>query len=252
MKNKMNLTEKNIIVTGGRSGLGFAMARCIAASGGFPILLGSSSEEVMQEAADRVGNGEGYHFDVTETEKAGPFIAGLAEKYGHIDGLINNAGIHCKKPFEETGEDDFARVFAVHVTGTAALTRAVIPVMRKQRKGSIIFISSMSAMTGMTEVAAYGAAKAAVLGLVKSLTGEFARYGIRVNAISPGFIDTPMFHQAVDSDPDRQKKILGHTPMQIYGNPEDVGWAGVYLCSDASGFVTGINLPVDGGFHIGF
>lgn len=252
MKNRMDLTDKNIIVTGGRSGLGFAMAECIAASGGFPILLGSSSENVMQEAAARVGKGDGYHFDVTETEKASPFIASLVEKYGHIDGLINNAGVHCKKPFEETGEDDFARVFAVHVTGAVALTRAVIPFMKRQHGGSIIFISSMSAMTGMTEVTAYGAAKSAVLGLVKSLTGEFARYGIRVNAISPGFIDTPMFHKAVDADPERQKKILGHTPMQIYGSPEDIGWASVYLCSDASRFVTGTNLPVDGGFHIGF
>lgn len=252
MKNKLDLSGKNIVITGGRSGLGFAMAECIAAAGGFPIILGSSPEEVLKEASVRIGAGAAYHFDVTETKKAEDFIRSLIETYGHIDGLINNAGVHCKKPFEETTEDDFSRVFGVHVKGAIALTQAVIPYMKKQKNGSILFIASMSAMTGMTQVTAYGAAKSAVLGLVKSLTGEYAQYGIRVNAISPGFIDTPMFHKAVDADPERQKKILGHTPMQSYGCPEDVGWAAVYLCSEASRFVTGVNLPVDGGFSIGF
>lgn len=252
MKNKLDLSGKNIVITGGRSGLGFAMAECIAAAGGFPIILGSSPDEVLKEASVRIGAGAAYHFDVTETNKAEDFIRSLIETYGHIDGLINNAGVHCKKPFEETTEDDFSRVFGVHVKGAIALTQAVIPYMKKQKNGSILFIASMSAMTGMTQVTAYGAAKSAVLGLVKSLTGEYAQYGIRVNAISPGFIDTPMFHKAVDADPERQKKILGHTPMQSYGCPEDVGWAAVYLCSEASRFVTGVNLPVDGGFSIGF
>lgn len=251
-ENKLSLEGKNIIITGGRSGLGFAMAECIAAMGGFPVLLGSSPQEVMETAAGRVGAGAGYHFDVTKTGEADGFIRGLAEKYGHIDGLIHSAGIHCKKPFEETTQEDFDRVFAVHVDGAIALTKAVLPIMRQQGLGSIIYISSMSAMTGMTQVTAYGAAKSAILGLVKTLTGEYAPCGIRVNAISPGFIDTPMFREATDKDPNRQKKILDHTPMARYGTPADVGWAAVYLCSDASRFVTGINMPVDGGFHIGF
>lgn len=247
-----DLTDKNILITGGRSGLGFAMAKCIAAAGGFPIIVGSSSDGVMREAAEKIGAGAGYHFDVTEVGKADSFVEKMTERYGHIDGLINNAGVHCKKPFGETEPEDFGRVFDVHVFGAAALTRAVVRPMKERQSGSIIFISSMSAMIGMTEVSAYSAAKSAVLGLVKSLTGELADKGIRVNAISPGFIDTPMFHQAVDADIERQKKILSHTPMRCYGNAEDVGWAAVYLCSEAAKFVTGINLPIDGGCNIGF
>lgn len=247
-----DLTGKNVLITGGRSGLGFAMAQCVARMGGFPIIVGSSSEEIMQEAAVRVGAGRGYHFDLTETDKAKGFVAGLAQEYGHIDALINNAGVHCKKEFEDTALEDFERVFSVHVWGAIALTQEVVALMKEQKAGSIIFISSMSAMMGMTKVSAYGAAKSALLGLVKSLTGDCAEYGIRVNAISPGFIDTPMFHQAVDADPDRQKKILAHTPMKGYGKPEDIGWGAVYLCSDASRFVTGVNLPIDGGCSIGF
>ena len=124
--------------------------------------------------------------------------------------------------------------------------------MRKQKSGSIIFISSMSAYIGLTNVTAYSAAKSAVLGLVKTLSGEVAEDGIRVNAIVPGFIDTPMFRQVVDQDLPRQEKILGHTPMKRYGTPEDIGWASVYLASEASKFVTGTALMVDGGCAIGF
>lgn len=255
MENKWNafdLTGKNIVITGGRSGLGFAMASCIAKAGGFPIISGSSSEAALEEAVEKIGTGAAYHFDVTETDKAEAFAKMLAERHGHIDGLINNAGVHCKKPFEATEMSDFKRVLDVHLLGSTALTKAVIPYMRSQGAGSVIFISSMSAMLGMTEVSAYSAAKSAVLGLVKVLTGEYAPAGIRINAISPGFIDTPMFHQAVDKDPDRRQKILSHTPMGRFGESENVGWAAVYLCSEAAKFVTGVNLPVDGGCSIGF
>ena len=98
----------------------------------------------------------------------------------------------------------------------------------------------------------YGTPKSAVLGLVKTISGEVAAHGVRVNAIAPGFIDTPMFRQATSADLPRQQKILGHTPMERYGDPMDVGWAAVYLSSPAASFITGVCLPVDGGCSIGF
>ncbi len=248
----MGLTGKNILITGGRSGLGFAMAQCVANAGGFPIIVGSSSLQVMEEAAAKLPQGVGYHFDITEHDKAKDFVDMLLARHGHLDGLINNAGVHCKKTFEETEITDYQRLFDVHLLGAIALTQAVVPTMRAQKNGSIVFISSMAAMLGLTKVSAYSAAKTAMFGLVHALTAELSADGIRVNAISPGFIDTPMFHQAVDNDLPRQEKILGHTPMQSYGDPLDVGWAAVYLCADGSRFVTGTNLPVDGGFSIGF
>ena len=248
----LGLFGKKIIITGGRTGLGFAMAQCVADAGGFPIILSSSPEDILQQAISRLPVGCGYHFDVTETDRAKSFIDRVLNEHGHIDALINNAGVHCKKPFEQTDIADYRRLLDVHLLGSVALTQAVVPAMRRQKSGSILFISSMSAMLGMTQVTAYAAAKSALLGMVKSLTGELSPDGIRVNAISPGFIDTPMFHQAVDADIPRQKKILGHTPMNAYGDPMDIGWAAVYFCSDASRFVTGVNLPVDGGCSIGF
>lgn len=249
---KMSLTGKNIVITGGHSGLGLATACCVAQAGGFPILLDIAPEEKLQEALDTIGTGAAYYFDITDTAGAAAITARVLEQHGHIDGLINNAGVHCKKPFEQTTIEDFRRVFDVHILGAVALTQAVTPAMKAQGGGSILFISSMSAMFGLTEVSAYAAAKSAVLGLTKTLTGELSADGIRVNAIAPGFIDTPMFHKAVDTDLPRQQKILGHTPMKRYGSPEDIGWAAVYYCSDAASFVTGTLLPVDGGCAIGF
>ena len=140
----------------------------------------------------------------------------------------------------------------MHLLGAYVLTQAVLPQMLARKTGNILFISSMSAYLGMTQVTAYSAAKSAVLGLVKTISGEVAAHGVRVNAIAPGFIDTPMFRQATSADLPRQQKILGHTPMERYGDPMDVGWAAVYLSSPAASFITGVCLPVDGGCSIGF
>lgn len=252
LKEAFGLDGKTAFITGGGSGLGFAMAECLTAAGAKTIIAGRR-KELLQEACKRLGDKASWvEFDVTDTEKARKVIERIVEKTGSIDVLINNAGVHCKKTAEEVTMEDMQRVMNVHLFGSYALTQAVLPYMRKQKSGSVIFISSMSAYIGLTNVTAYSAAKSAVLGLVKTLSGEVAEDGIRVNAIVPGFIDTPMFRQAVSQDFTRQEKILGHTPMKRYGRPEDIGWASVYLASAASKFVTGTALLVDGGCAIGF
>ena len=171
---------------------------------------------------------------------------------GPVTILVNNAGRHCKKPMLDVTQEDLQAVLDVHPLGAFALTKAVVTAMLERGKGSILLISSMSAYLGMTQVSAYSAAKSAVLGLVKTLSGDLADKGIRVNAIAPGFIDTPMFRKAVETDIPRQQKIIGHTPMGCYGDPMDIGWAAVYLASPAARFVTGVCLPIDGGCSIGF
>lgn len=247
-----SLEGKTAFITGGGTGLGFAMADSLA-SAGAQVILAGRREDVLKEACRKIGKKAGYvQFDVTETDRTESLVSALQNEYGHLDILINNAGRHCKKPFSEVTQEDLQKVLDVHILGHYALTRAVLPGMIERRDGSVIFISSMSAYLAMTQVCAYGTAKSAVLGLVKTLSGEVSEYGVRVNAIAPGFIDTPMFRQATDGDPARQQKILGHTPMARYGKPEDVGWAAVYLAAPASRFVTGVCLPVDGGCAIGF
>ena len=247
-----SLAGEVAVITGGGTGLGYAMAESMAAAGAQVVLTGRR-EDVLKDACKTLGRGAAYRvFDVTETDKAGEFIAEMTKAFGHVDILVNNAGRHCKKEIADVTQEDLQAVLDVHVFGAYALAQAVLPGMIERRHGRIIFISSMSAYLAMTKVTAYGAAKSAVLGLVKCMSGEVADKGVTVNAIAPGFIDTPMFHQAVDGDLPRQQKILGHTPMNGYGKPSDVGWAAVYLASPAARFITGVCLPVDGGCSIGF
>ena len=251
-KQAFNLSGQVALVTGGGSGLGYATAKCLSSAGAKVIITGRR-ENVLKQACEELGENVTYFvYDVTDTENAKNFIDTIVNKYGSLDILVNNAGRHCKKAVEDISIQDFRDVMDVHLYGSCALSQAVIPYMRKKKCGNIIFISSMSALLGMTKVCVYGSAKSAMLGLTRCLAGDVSADGIRVNAIIPGFIDTPMFHQAVDTDLPRQQKILGHTPMNSYGTPEDIGWAAVYLSSKAASFVNGTTITVDGGCSIGF
>ncbi len=251
--NAFSLEGNIAVITGAATGLGNAMAKCLTAAGAKVIVVGIESEEILKKACEDIGNDAGYYqFNVTDTDHTEALVKRIIDDHGKIDILINNAGIHCKKPVEDTSINDFNRVLDVHLVGAFALTKAVIPSMRSNKNGSIIFISSMSAFFGLTSVTAYSAAKSAVLGLTRSIASEVSCDNVRVNAIAPGFIDSEMFRKAVEGDEDRQNKILGRTPMNKYGDAMDIGWAAVYLCSPAASFVTGTCLAVDGGCLIGF
>ena len=239
------------LITGGATGLGFAASKCMIEAGATVIIAGKSQDK-LDRAKEEIPELDVRQFDITQTDKAASFIADIVRDYGRIDILVNNAGVHCKKKVENISMSDIDSVMDVHVKASLALTQAVLPYMKEENSGSIIFISSMSALFGLSEVAAYGAAKGAVLSFTKIIADEVSGYGIRVNALIPGFIDSPMFRQATDSDPERRDKILGRTPMGRFGRAEDIGWGAVYLSSRAAGFITGAQLVIDGGCSIGF
>jgi len=132
------------------------------------------------------------------------------------------------------------------------MTRECGKRMVNRKSGSIIMITSMAAIYGIDRVVAYTASKSAVGGMVKALTTEFSPYNVRINAVAPGFIETPMMLTAMNGDPSRRDKAMDRTPMGTWGKPDDVGWAAVFLASDAAKFITGVSLPVDGGNSIGF
>jgi gluconate 5-dehydrogenase len=240
------------LVTGGGTGLGYAIAKCLAEAGAHVVITGRRSS-VLKDAADVIGaNASAEVFDVTHTDEAPKFAEMVAGRVGPISILVNNAGNHLKKDVLEMTEDEFLSVFHTHITGALALSKAVAPAMIERESGSILFTASMNSYIGMPKVVAYSTAKAAMLGLVQSLTADLSPHGIRVNAIAPGWIDTPMLHKAIDTDPERKARILNRIPLGRFGQPEDIGRAAVYLSSKAAQYVTGTVLPIDGGALHGF
>lgn len=229
------------------------MARCFVASGAKVVLAGRREEE-LKNAVATLGSAASYvRHDVTEHDKAARLIEAATRTSGAPPSiLINNAGVHLKKPAVDTSPAEFLTVLNTHVVGSHALTQAVLPGMIGRKHGSVIFIASMTSLFGLPKVVAYSAAKSAYVGMVRTLASEVSAHNIRINAIAPGWIDSQMMRTALDGDPARRDKILDRTPMGRFGDADDIGWAAVYLCSPASKFVTGIVLPVDGGVSIGF
>ncbi len=247
-----SLDNQLAIVTGGGTGLGFAIASCLIAAGARVVITGRRLD-VLQEAAAGLGqNAFAEPFDVTDSAGAQEFVEHIRAKHGAVRILVNNAGTHVKKTLEETTLEDFRGILKTHVDGAFSLTQAVVPGMKQNGGGSVLFTASMSALIGMPKIVAYSAAKAAYLGMVRSLASELGADNIRVNAIAPGWIQTPMLDAALNGDPERRQKILSRTPQHRFGRPEDIGWCAVYLCSPAAEFVNGAVVPVDGGASIGF
>jgi len=247
------LKGETALITGGGSGLGFAVAQCMVRAGASVVLVGRR-EELLRTAAAEIGDRASFvAHDVTELERAGELVDRACEVAGSpVSILVNNAGIHLKKSVDETTPEDFQSVLNTHLCAAHALNRAVVPGMRERKHGSILLIASMASLIGIPLVVAYSAAKSAFLGMARSMTAELAGDSIRVNAIAPGWIESPMLRKALDGDEARTHKILGRTPMGRFGEPDDIGWAAVYLASPAAKFVSGVCLPVDGGASVGF
>ncbi|MBO9637094.1 SDR family NAD(P)-dependent oxidoreductase [Siphonobacter aquaeclarae] len=250
--NIFSLENKIALVTGGGSGIGFDIARCLKEAGAVVVLTGRR-EEVLQQAVERLGKGAHYLVnDVTDLATLPGLIQQVEATLGAIDILVNNAGVNMKKPALEVTDDDFHRIVQTNLHAVFALTRECARRMIARQRGSIIMITSMAAYYGIDRVAAYAASKSAVAGMIKVLASEFSPYNVRINAIAPGFIETDMMKTAMSGDPDRMNRALRRTPMSRFGKPADIGYAAVFLASDASGYITGASLPVDGGNSIGF
>lgn len=251
-KQAFDLSAELVLVTGGGTGLGFGMAQCLTQAGAEVVLTGRR-ESVLREAVQKLGDSARYRVhDVTDLASSKKLIDSIESEIRPVTTLINNAGNHVKKFAEKTDFEEFESVFNTHVMGSFALSKAVIPGMKAAKRGNIIFIASMASLFGIPQVVAYSAAKSAFLGMVRTMAVELSADGIRVNAIAPGWIHSEMMQRTAATDSERRNRILARTPMKKFGQPQDIGWAAVYLCSPAAGFVTGICLPVDGGISIGF
>lgn len=246
------LDGEKALITGGGTGLGFGIATSFVEAGA-EVMITGRREHVLRQACEKLGPASCYEVhDVTDLGSNDDFIARADERLGGLSILVNNAGIHLKKPAEQTETHEFNAMLQTHVVAAFSLSRAALGGMVEREHGSVLFISSMTAMFGLPYVIAYSAAKSAYTGMVRSLSTEVSDKGVRVNAIAPGWIDSPMLRRVLDADPDRKERILQRTPMHRLGEAEDIGHAATYLCSPAGKFITGVILPIDGGASIGF
>ncbi len=251
-ENPFDLTGKLALVTGGGTGIGLGIAKCLIDAGSLVVISGRR-EEVLKEAVGELGSNSGYLVHNIANLSAIPdFVRDLENRYGAVDILVNNAGINdVKSPFE-VSDNDFQAIMSTNLAGVFSLTREVATYMVQRSSGSIIMITSLAAIYGLPDVAPYAASKSGLLGMTRSLATDLSPSGVRVNAIAPGFIVTPMHEEAIRRFPEKEEKILERTPLRRFGTTEEIGHAVVFLASDASAFITGIQLPVDGGNAIGF
>jgi NAD(P)-dependent dehydrogenase (short-subunit alcohol dehydrogenase family) len=248
----MDKKIKLAIVTGGASGLGLATTKKFVENNIKTIIIGRN-ENNLAEVAGSLGELCSYKvFDLGNLKGIPQLIAEIIAEHGQIDILVNNAGINQKKAFTEVTDEEFQQIIQTNLTSVFVLSREVAKVMLNEKSGAIINISSMAAQYGIPYVISYTAAKSAIEGMTKAMAVELSPQGIRVNCVAPGFIATNMSAKALDSDPERKRKVLSRTPMAKLGEPEDVAEAILYLASDGAKYVTGVSIPVDGGNSIGF
>ena len=239
----MQLDGKMAIVTGAASGIGQAVATSFLRAGAAVLAVDLVAEGIP--AGCRI-----CLADVTDEAAANAAVARL----DRVDVLVTAAGISTGKMAGDTSLAEFQRVFAVNVTGTFLWVRACLRPMLAQGQGSIVTIASQLARAGGRNNAAYVASKGAVAALTRSVAVDYAMAGIRANAVLPGAIDTPMLARSMARSPDpaaAAERSRARHPMQRFGRAEEVAQSVLHLASDASGFVTGIELPVDGGWLAG-
>jgi NAD(P)-dependent dehydrogenase (short-subunit alcohol dehydrogenase family) len=240
------------IITGGASGIGLSIAKRFVENNIRSILIGRD-EKKLKEACCSLGDlASCVKFDVTRLDGLPALVNRIVEKHGKIDILVNNAGIHLKKPFFEVTDEEYQQVILTNQVAVFSMSREVSRIMAHRKSGSIIHISSMASRYGIPLVIAYTAAKSAVEGMTRAMAVELSPLGIRVNCIAPGFIQTEMSSKALLNDPERKRKVFGRTPMGRLGRADEIADAALFLASDASAYITGVILPVDGGNSIGF
>ena len=246
----MELIGKVALVTGGAQGIGKAVALLLARKGADIVVSDvnlEKAEETSKEIQSLGRKAMAIKADVSRVDDVEGMVHAILEKFGKIDILINNAGIARDKLILRMTEEDWDAVLAVNLKGTFNCTKAVIKHMSKQRSGKVVNIASVVGEMGNAGQANYSASKAGVIGFTKTVAREFAQRGINVNAIAPGYIQTPMTDVLPDKAKEELKRMI---PMERLGQPEDVAQAALFLVSEASSYITGHVLNVNGGIYM--
>jgi 2-hydroxycyclohexanecarboxyl-CoA dehydrogenase len=245
----MRLADRTALVTGGASGIGAATCRRLAAEGA-RVAVTDVNLDGARAIADEV-DGAAFELDVRSTDSVRAAVEGAERELGPVGVLVNNAGYDEWGWFTDTDEALWQRVLAVNLVGVIACTHAVLPGMQERRRGRIVNVSSEAGRVGSSGSAVYSAAKGGVLGFTKALAIENGRYGITVNAVAPGPIETPLLMAAPEELGDVGRRLvdtmIGSTNLRRLGQPDEVASAIAFLASDDASYVTGQSLGVSGG-----
>ncbi|MDC1152839.1 SDR family NAD(P)-dependent oxidoreductase [Nitrospinaceae bacterium] len=243
----MRLKDKTAIITGGGTGIGLATARAFCQEGAKVILFGRRKEKLEKAVEKLGGSAIIVQGDMTNNNDLDKLINETLHNFKKIDVLVNNAGLFNGSPLHEISDSQWDEIMDINIRSVFQLTRRVLPVMLSQKYGGIIHISSIAGLIALPQVAAYNVSKGALNQFSRSIAVEYGSSGIRSNSICPGLIATDMTADLM-KDADLMKEWSKEYPIGRFGKPEDVANACLYLASDESSFVTGITLPVDGGF----
>jgi 3-oxoacyl-[acyl-carrier protein] reductase len=245
----MRLENKVVIITGAGSGIGKETALLFEKEGAKVVVADMNEKAGEETVAEIKKNGEGFFvkLDVSNREQSKQMVKTTLEKYGRIDVLINNAGIVQDAFLSKMTEEQWDKVINVNLKGVFNCTQSVVEVMMNQGNGVIINTSSIVGLSGNVGQVNYAATKAGLIGMTKTLAKELGRKGIRVNAVAPGFIETPMTSKVPEKILEMMKE---KTPLRRLGETKDVAYAYLYLASDEANFVNGAVLCVDGGLII--
>ena len=249
MQNPFDLSGRRALVTGGGSGLGFAIARALAEAGARVVINGRDRAKLESAAATLAADGlavEIAPFDVTQTSAVAASIVAL-EGEAPIDILVNNAAVNRRGPLESFGDDDWRTLMAANLDAPFFVTRALIPGMKERQRGKIINVCSLASDIGRPNIVPYATSKGGLRMFTRALAVELASFNIQVNGIAPGFFRTEM-NAPLMKDVEFSAWVARRTPAGRWGEPPEIGGAAGFLASSAADYVTGHLLAVDGGF----
>jgi len=251
----MKFKDKTVIVTGGGTGIGRETALLFAQQGANVVIIGRRIDKLRQVQKESIKLGPEIDFlvnDISDEERCKAIVEYVVEKYGNIDILFNNAGILIPGVTHETETEAWNNIFDINVRGTFFMSKFTIPHMMEQRGGAIVNSSSVIGLKGFAGVAAYAASKGAVAQLTRCMALEYADKGIRVNAICPGFVETPLVTEGFLKRAEDRDNAIAYMkslhPLGRIATAKEIAHGVLFLCDDNSGFITGHLLPIDGGW----
>lgn len=247
------LAGKIAVVTGAGGGIGRAVAQLFAAEGAHVVIAdvdGAAAAAAAEAIQASGGHARAATVDVSRGQDVSALVRMLEQEHGRADVVVNNAGINVRADFRHLTDEEWVRLREVNLDGVVRIARDCFPLLKAAGQGSLVNVASIMGHRGLRQLAAYSATKGAVAALTRALAVEYAPFGIRVNTLSPGFVETALTDRVLRNPAIRQA-LLDQTPMRRFGTGEDVARAALFFASDDSSFVTGAELMVDGGMSAG-